>query len=83
MGVGLSWAKARSIFSIIWPLVGTLVLLVTLWATFAATVESNTRRIETIEVRMDILGDIQMDIRETKTDIQWLKEWAKHNGGTP
>lgn len=83
MSAGLTWAKAKSLFGIIWPLLGALVLIVGLWATFATTVESNTRRIETIETRMDILVDIQMDIRETKTDIQWLKAWAKQNGGTP
>ena len=80
---GLTWQRARSIFGIIWPILGALVLLVALWATFAETVQSNTRRIETIETRMDILVDIQMDIRETKTDIQWLKDWAKQNGGGP
>lgn len=84
MSTVTAWTRARAVFGIAWPILGALVLIVVLWATFAAAVKSNTRRIETIEIRMDILVDIQMDIRETKTDIQWLKQWAQsHEKVTP
>lgn len=79
----LTWRRAHSVFRIIWPILLGIIAIAVLWGTFASQIDAHERRLVILEERMDILLDIQMDIRETKTDIAWLKEWAKHNGGTP
>jgi hypothetical protein len=74
-----TWDKAQSVFKMVWPMLVVLVTIVVAWSTSSAAVSSNTRRIEELESRQEILVDIRLSVSEAQTDIRWLKEWATNH----